>query len=137
MGDEECLFLRDGGKLVHQLMRLMRVAADPDQPGETMRIAQPGLQRHQAALRKPKQEGVLSGKAGFALLIQQLEKEVATALHARRGVVVNVVPRKAAVVVVRRVDQQVVELWVFHDAGKPAVALHAVAESVQHDHQPF
>ena len=137
MGDEECLLLRDWGKFVDELMRLMRIAADSDQPGETMRIAKPGLQRHQAALRKPKQKRVLGGKAGFALLIQQLEKEVTTALHARRGVVVNIVPRKATVVVVRRVDQQVIELRIFHDTGKPAVALHAVAEAVQHDHQPF
>ena len=52
VGDKERLLGRDWRLLGDELARVVRVAADADQAGQVVRIAQANFERHQAALRK-------------------------------------------------------------------------------------
>ncbi|SVB18228.1 uncharacterized protein METZ01_LOCUS171082 [marine metagenome] len=128
--DEKRLLLGHGRLPGDELLRLMRVATDANQTSEPVRIANTHLERHQATLRKTEHKRLFRCEAIGALSVEQVEQQAAAALHADARFVINVVPRKAAVIVVRRIGEQDVEPWVVQRAGQPAEALHAVAQPV-------
>ena len=128
--DKERLLRRDRRLLGDEPLRLVRVAADADQTGEPVRIANAHLVRHQAALRKTEHKRLLRCEAIDALSVEQIEQQSTAAFHADARFVINVVPRKAAVVVVRRIGEQGIEPWVVQRAWQPAEPLHAVAQPV-------
>ena len=72
----------------------------------------------------------------FALGVEQFEQGFTTSLHAGGGIVQEVVPRIAAMVIVGRIDEEVVEPRQTNGLWHPTIAFHAITEPVQHDHQP-
>ena len=83
----------------------MRVSADSDEAGEPGRVAQPRFPSHEAALGEAENHGLFGGESFLTLLIKESEKELAAADDAGAGVAIEVIPRKAAIIRIRGVDE--------------------------------
>src|ERR1051326_6972365 len=100
-----------------------------------MRISQADLKGHKATLRKAAEDNLIGGKTGFNLAVEQLKKQLSAALDAWFHVSDEVIPGIASVILVRSIDQQIIQPRQIQRRRKPTIAGNAVAKAVQHDQQ--
>src|SRR5439155_21574117 len=131
VGYQQTLLPRDRRQLQEQSLRFMDVAADADQSGEEVGIAQADFDGHQAALGKAEEHGLVGAPAARALFVKQFKQERAAPLDAGARVAGKIIPGIAAEILVGRIDQQVIQPWQSQRRREPAITLDAVAQSVQ------
>ena len=74
VGDEQPLRFGDGREVADQFLNLEHPAADADDAGETVRLAQAGFDGHEAALRKSAERNLVGWKVFRAQIIEQFKQ---------------------------------------------------------------
>ena len=135
MRDQEFLFTRHRRHSLFDLIVLKHISTDPNQPGEPVRITQPGFPGHQATLRKTRDNRLFTWEALFTEQVQQFEQHFPAARNSRPRISRKIVPRVATEVTIRRIHQHIVQPRQPHHSRHPAIPFDAVAQPVHHQQQ--
>src|SRR4051812_42367212 len=104
----------------------MRPAADRDQASEAMQITASDFNRHETTLGETKENDFFGRKTFRLQILEQFKQQSAAAFDSGGAILVNIEPRKAAVISVGGVHEEIVHPRQLQRARQPAKTVHAV-----------